>query len=137
MNTVENSKCSVGDSVPAYIAQISSIRMGAWPHVGRQLHRDIYNGYVYAIGERGTNMVFIGWGGRTPLKETLSVLQKGNPRILHVLYVLQRSNVYNANDICNTVRSGFCIDNVRNGWFDIEHDRILSVFSSIDRIKMS
>lgn len=133
---MENIEKKKGDDVGILkcISRISSIRMAPWPHVGRQLQRNITSGYVYAIEELGSNMVFIGWGGRTPLKETLVRLQKGNPRQLRIMNVLQRSNVYDANELCKFIHRGLFLENIQGNWFDIEHSKIQNMFGSIDKI---
>lgn len=121
-------------NIPEYIQTIKSIQLGPWPHIGRQLHRQYASGYVYAIEELGSNMVFIGWCGTTPLKETLRMLQKGNPRQLRVLKIMRRSNVYDAHEIYKFIHNGIFLENVRGNWFEIEHYKIHILFKSIDSL---
>jgi hypothetical protein len=134
MDIVEKKKAPGDEHLPPYISHIASIKMCTWPHIGRRLESNISNGYVYAIEELGTTMVFIGWGSRVSLKEKVVRLQNGNPRRLRILCVMQRSNVYDANEICSFIRRGIYAHSVRGDWFDIEQNNVLSIFKAVDKL---
>jgi hypothetical protein len=135
MNISEQKKdCTAMAAIPPYIAHIRSIRMRSRPHVEKRLQKNVARGYVYAIEEHGSNMIFIGYGGRTNVRETLTRLQRGNPRQLHVLDTLQRANIYDANEICSFMCRALYLHKVRGNWFDISNDKMRKLFSSIDKI---
>jgi hypothetical protein len=114
---------------------IGTIQMVPWKHVGQVFTKKIQTGYVFAIGECGTNNTFIGWSGSICLKDVLTKLQYGNARKLCVISILQRSNVYNANIICDTFRSGLVMHKLRGGWYEISHADTERMFGAIDVIK--
>lgn len=116
-----------------YLVDIKNMIRYPWPHVGRDLRtHNIPRGYVYAIMETGSNMIFINWGGRTTLKEIMIRLQRGNPRQLKVLAVLLRDNVHDANAICKLICDGLVMYKVRDNWYDVEHRGVINIFNSID-----
>jgi hypothetical protein len=114
---------------------IGSIRMEPWTHANRIFTKNVQTGYVFAIGENGTNNTYIGWSGTVRLNDILTKLQYGNARKLYVISVLQRSNVYDATVICNTFRSGLLMYKIRKGWYTMEHINVQKMFKGIDVIK--
>lgn len=121
-----------GCEMPEYITDIGRIVRYPWPHVGREIVKSIPKGYVYAIRESGSNMVFIGWGGKTTMRETIVHLQKGNPRPLTLLKMLLRYNIHDANIVCKTLCMGLSLYHTRGNWYDVDQKTILRIFNSID-----
>jgi hypothetical protein len=117
---------------PEHLVDIGRIVRYPWPHVGRVLQKDTPKGYVYAIRESGSNMVFIGWGGRTPMKETLARLQKGNPRPMSVLKMLLRYNVHDALCVCKLIYAGLIMYRIRGNWYNADHKNVIMMFDAID-----
>ena len=115
----------------AFIAEIGEVERCQWPNE-KQLERQVRNGYVYAINECDTNMIFISWESRIPIRMVLARLQKGNPRQLKVLRVLIRSNMFDAQEICKVIHRGLILNNIKGDWFDVSQDSIVNMFNSID-----
>lgn len=101
------------------------------------MEREHARGYVFAIGESGSDFVTIGHASKSTISGIMRRLQAANPRPLKLVAMLNRYSFDDARELCALIKSGVTIYQCANpGWITMEngHVKIAGMFARIDRI---
>ncbi len=123
----------------ACLADIDGLQL--IPRANYDLRRSPPRGYVFAVREVGTNLLYVSWSGSTPIKAVMLRLQLANAHALELMTVKRRDNVHDARTIAEYITNGLTLMRVRPGaaWFDVPDDaggpqKIERMFASIDAL---